>query len=172
MNEPIQPKLAAFVHFLISECTDPQRFGAIRLNKAVWFSDVMAYRMWGCPITDSSYVKRKRGPVPKTILATLQDLQIRGLVRVDEPEYEYDTRRFESLQPPQEDPFSDKEKDLGRYVLSVVLGHSATEVSEWSHDMIWSLAQEGEEIPLYATLADTPGPITQAAIDWGNSLDA
>lgn len=57
-------KLQALAHHIIAECAHaPERLGAIRLNKAIWFSDVIMYQTTGESITGETYVKRAR-PCP------------------------------------------------------------------------------------------------------------
>ena len=94
-----QQKFAALVHFLIEECSEPERLGSVRLNKALWFSDVLAYKFMGKPITEAVYVKRKRGPVPQTVLETLRELEREGKIAARKPEFDYDSWKFSSLKP-------------------------------------------------------------------------
>ncbi len=160
-------KYKALVHHIIHECRDhPERLGAIRLNKALWYSDVIAYQTEGEAITGETYIKRKFGPVPRHILETLRQLKEEEAIVVKEPEFAYDTREFFSLRSPDSNILSEGEKRLARSVLNALLGHTANAVSEMSHDIIWDAAQEGEEIPLYATMAAQPSEITPDMIAW------
>ena len=69
-------KFKALVHFVVHECRDnPVRLGSVRLNKVLWFVDMLAYQANGVSITGEKYVKRERGSVPMRILATLRELQ-------------------------------------------------------------------------------------------------
>ena len=168
MNER---KYKALVHYIIHECSDhPERLGAIRLNKALWFTDVIAFQVDGEPITGETYVKRRLGPVPRHILAILKKLEQEGSITIKKREFAYDTRKFHSERLPDPDALSDNEKRIARQVLGGLLGHTANEVSEMSHDIIWDAAREGEEIPIYATLAAIPGEITPDMIEWANKV--
>lgn len=162
-------KAAALVHFLIAECPEPERLGTVRLNKACWFSDVLSYKIYGEPITGARYIKKRRGPVLQMMRQIIADLQEAGSILAKEPTVPYKSWEFASRKPPAE-LLSSREQDMSRHVLDVMLGHSSTDVAEMSHDMIWQLAREGEEIPLYATLADTPGPITPELLAHARSL--
>ncbi|MFD2578876.1 Panacea domain-containing protein [Novosphingobium colocasiae] len=62
-------------------------WGAIRLNKILWFADCHAFRENGVSITGDTYLKRKFGPVPKHVLAALRDLEGEGKVVVREVPY-------------------------------------------------------------------------------------
>jgi hypothetical protein len=164
-------KFKALVHFMVHECREhPGRLGAIRLNKALWYTDVVAYKMNGVPVTGETYVKRKHGPVPSHILATLRALQEEGKILIREPEHQYDPRKFLALASPEPAHLSDDERELARSILDLVCGYSANEISELTHDIIWNAAAEGEEIPMYATLAASRGEITNEVRAWASGL--
>ena len=55
-------------------------------------------------------------------------------------------------------------------VLDSLLGLSANEISEGTHDEIWAPAAEGEEIPLYAMLAAGRGEVTEEVRVWAQSV--
>ena len=159
-------KFKSMVHYVINECADyPAQLGAIRLNKVLWFADVTAYKLDGKSITGERYVKRQFGPAPARILPILAELEKSGDIVVMEPEFAYDTRKFISLKP-STGRLSNREKLITSAVLNGVLGRTANAISEMSHDQIWDAAKEGEEIPLHATLAATPGEITPEVIEW------
>jgi len=162
-------KFKALVHFIVDECQDqPSRLGATRLNKALWYADVIAYKLNGVSITGDSYVKREKGPVPKFILATLRELVSEGKVAIKEPEYPFDVRKFLSLETAATDTLSHEEIELAREILSIVCGHTATDISDMTHDQVWEAARIGEEIPLHATLAGLEGAITDNVLSWAD----
>ena len=167
----IDTKFKALVHYIVHKCSDrPDRLGAVRLNKALWFTDTLSYKLNGVSITGGSYKKRQHGPVPTHILKALEELSNEGKILVREPEYRFDTRKFIALTAPETDLLSEEERQMASAVLADILDHSANAVSEMSHDAIWHAAREGEEIPLYATLAATPGEITLDAIEWAMAI--
>ena len=166
-------KFKALVHFVVHECREsPARLGAIRLNKTLWYTDVAAYQSAGASVSSETYVKRRMGPAPAHILSTIRELSDEGKILVQEPEGQYDSRKFISLLEPDPGVLSDDEKGLAKHVLSVVLGYTANGISEATHDIIWEAADDGEEIPMYATLAADLGEITDDVRSWaGGVLD-
>lgn len=163
-------KFKALAHFIMHECRDdPARLGAIRLNKAMWKADVAAFKATGQPVTGDRYVKRGMGPVPKHILATIRELRDEGAIAVQEPEFQYDTRRFVALRAPEDHALTDDEKQLARAALASVCGMTANAASEETHDVVWDAAVEGEEIPIKATLAARAGEITPQVLAWAES---
>ena len=166
-------KFQWLMHYIIHECSDqPGQLGAVRLNKALWYADVIAFKMNGVSITGETYLKRQYGPVPKHILRTLETLAKQDAIAIVEPEYKFDTRKFIALSAPPSEALSDDERYIASAVLKAVLGHNANAISEMSHDVIWQAAIEGEEIPLCATLAAQPGEITEAVVDWATDAMA
>ncbi|MDE0254302.1 MAG: Panacea domain-containing protein [Rhodospirillaceae bacterium] len=160
-------KYEALVHYIIHECRDhPERLGAIRLNKALWFSDVIAYQTEGSSITGETYLKRRLGPAPRHILPMLRDLQKDGAIVIKEPEFIYESREFYSMRSPPSEVLSEYERRLARAVLDGLLGRTANAVSEMSHDIIWDAADDDEEIPVFATLVSQPGRVTPDMIEW------
>ena len=162
-------KFNSLVHNIIDRCRSyPHRLGAVRLNKVLWFSDVYAYKTLGQSISGEVYVKRERGPVPRRILNALDELREGGAIRIEEPTYHFDTRKFYSLHRPRSNILTEDEEVIVSAVLDGVLGHTANEISEASHGLAWEIAEMGEEIPLSATLAETPGEYTDEIMAWAH----
>lgn len=163
-------KFKALVHDIIHRCrSHPHRLGAVRLNKVLWFSDVYAYKFLGQPISEEIYVKRERGPVPKRIIQALDELEKEGIIRIEQPTHILDTRKFHSLHRPEPNVLTEEEESMVTSVLDGVLGLTANQVSEVSHGLAWETAEMGEEIPLYATLAETPGEYNDEIMSWARS---
>ena len=164
-------KFKALVHFIVHSCQDnPSRLGAIRLNKILWYTDVIAYKLNGVPLTGETYKRRKNGPVPAHILATLDELKADEKIAIREPEYQFDSRKYISLLKPETNHLSEDERNMALKVLESVCGFTANGISEMTHDLIWDAAEDGEEIPLYATLVSEKGNITDEVKSWASSM--
>ncbi len=163
-------KFKALVHYVVASCDDPQSLGATRLNKILWFADTTVYRKTGASITGETYVKRQRGPVPKTILKTIRELEQAGKIHVREKEFAgYKMRLFIPLEEPDVSLFSPVELEVVKAISEEICGrHTANSISELSHDQIWAAAKDGEEIPLYATLASKRGEFTPKIAAWAD----
>ena len=162
-------KFKAMVHYIVESCKDPHRLGATRLNKICWYSDTIAYRYHGVPITDETYVKRKHGPVPKTILAALHELEKDKKISVREHEFlpGRKIRIFTSLSEPDVSAFERHDFDVINYVVERIChDHTAASISDLSHNAIWDAANDGEEIPMSATLVAEPAQWTTEISSW------
>lgn len=164
-------KFAALVHYIVHSC-DPKQLGAIRLNKALWYIDVLAYQTTGVPVTGETYRRRQFGPVPGSIMPVLDTLARDGKILIKRAEYAYETTKFFSLEDPDEAALTTAEKRLASVVLDALLERSANAISERTHDVIWRAARDGEEIPLYATLVAVPGEVTPEMFEWADEVIA
>jgi len=162
-------KFKAMVHYIVASCKEPQRLGATRLNKICWYSDTFSYRLRGVPITGETYVKRQHGPVPKSILHTVRQLEDEGKIHVRDHHIlpSHKMRMFVALEDADTSSFKPEELQIIDFVAEQVCdNHSAVSISELSHDVIWDAANDGEEIPLAATLVASPAVPREEIIAW------
>ena len=165
----VTPKLKALVHFVIASCPAQSPLGAVRLNKTLWFSDVLAFKHNGVGISGATYIKKPHGPVARLTVACLNELVAGKAINVTEPQTFYGARAYRSLREPDVHLLREDERELVKFVLNTLLGFTATDVSEMSHDRIWDMADDGEEIPLYATLGAFKGNVTPEVIEWAKA---
>lgn len=167
----LNKKFKALVHFIIHQCRkNPDKLGSIRLNKVLWFTDMFAYQINGVSVTGETYIKREKGPVPATILATLEGLVADGAIEIQDPRWDFDSRKFISKLKPNTRLLGKEECELALDILGQVCDNSANEISEMTHDRVWEAACEGEEIPLYATLVAGKAALTDDVREWANSV--
>lgn len=147
-------KLDALAHFIIHECRVNQYpLGSVHLNKMLWYIDMQSYQETGNPVTGETYVKRKFGPVPKTITTVLKKLKRQKKIRVQRSGVKNAPQNIISLCEPDIQQLSDDEIKRAKNVIGCLIKYSASDLSYFTHDVIWKAASMGEEIPLYATLA-------------------
>jgi hypothetical protein len=166
--------LKELTHYICWRTDDPTKLGATKLNKALWFSDTIAYRMSGRSITGTPYVKRQFGPAPKRILSVLDDLAKEGKIAIRQRQrFNYLQREFVALTPASGTAFSEEDRDIIDQVVAWVCNeHTASSISELSHDGIWEAAEEGEEIPMFAVLGAAEGELTDTDRIWADSVIA
>lgn len=160
-------KFKNLVHYICWKCSDnPSRLGSVKLNKALWLADLSAYYNTGNSLTGARYVKRQFGPVPRAILPTLQELERDGIIEIrNVRHYQYQKKEFSVKSPPAKF-LTDLERKIVDEVIGIVCDqHTATSISELSHDHIWKSAKEGEDIPAFTVFA-VPGDITDEEREW------
>ncbi len=162
------------VHYVCELCPR-DKLGAIRLNKILWYADTFAYRLHGKTISgETAYIKRQFGPVPQNILKALENLQETGALNViEKPSYSFGEikREYHVLTGADVSCFSADERKIVRDVADIICHeHTASSISDLSHDIIWESANSGEEIPVKAVLAARYGPVTDADKKWACTL--
>ena len=126
---------------------DPH-FGAIKLNKILYYSDFRAFERFGLPLTGMRYVKRKLGPVPNALVHKRGELVEEGALRLDTlPKGPYEQNRTVALRAPVLDLFTADEIALVDEVIKEFWTQNGTEVSNASHDLRWSVMQLNDPMP-------------------------
>lgn len=161
-------KLKALTHYICWKVKNPADLGAIKLNKTLWIADISAFLDRGTPITGERYVKRQYGPVPHSILGIVRELEQEGKIVV---------RKGESFGHPKTDYIALTRPDIRAFTADeislidesidfVCRRHTAMGISHKTHDIIWELAELGEEIPHEALLASDLGEVTPEDVAW------
>jgi hypothetical protein len=141
-------KFKRLVHYIVWKAGKRDWFGAVKLNKVLWFVDARAYMLTGKPITGETYTRGQFGPVPKHIIPIRNELEKDGAIRITK---EGKQTRFVSIVSPEPGWFSDDElKTINWWIDHIDGDHTAGSVSEETHDYAWTIAKQGEDLPLYA----------------------
>ena len=165
-------KLDALVHYICARCDDPSKLGATKLNKVLWFSDSGAFLLLGRPITDAVYIKRQFGPVPRDILASRARLVESGaIVERETLHFGFQQKQMIALREPDLSFFTAQEISIVDRVLNAICnGHTASSISELSHNDVWQVAEIGEELPMFTVMSVLDGEVDEEDISWGHSL--
>jgi hypothetical protein len=166
----IDSKFKDLVHYVCAH--GGASLGATKLNKILWLLDSGSYIKTGKPITDSKYVRRDKGPVPAQILYALDQLQHEQKIAISQSACgPYMKRDYLSLVEPDTTRMTRDELSFVQFLIEYVCQqHTAASISDLTHDIVWEAAQDGEEIPLYATLAAVAGEITENHMKWADSV--
>lgn len=178
-----EPKLREFpfdaerfkelIVYVAERCADDPSFGAVKLNKILYYSDFDAYRLLGEPISGATYRKLSEGPAPKELLKARDELVAHGRLNLEERSYFNRTQKRlvlthgENANP---EVFSVEERQIVDQVVQFFWGKSAREVSDYSHrEPGWLAAGERERIP-YETAGLSPEPIDQETEEFALKL--
>ena len=153
--------LAHFVIHHVQENLDADSLGNVKLHKILYFSDFMSYLSTMKPLTGADYQRQKFGPTAKYLSAAVRQLVTEGRIEVTEaPYFGYVKKSYGALKPPWTNRLSPQEQALIVQVVEFVCGRSAAEISELSHDEVWSSVPMGARIPYYASFALVPAEVT------------
>lgn len=132
-------------------------FGAVKLNKILYYSDFRAFERFGIPITGMTYFRLKQGPAPKAFLQFHRDLVREGAIRIDKVQLGNLTQiRTVALREPILSHFTPDELLLVDEVIRELWPQNATQVSDASHDVRWRVLNDKDNIPYeFAFLADS-----------------
>ncbi len=166
-------KLKLLVHYIVAKCESPSMLGSIKLNKVLWVSDLWAYVAWGQPITGEQYVKQQFGPVASTV-GIMQELQAEKKIVVRQREVFGHTKTdYIALVGPEKISGMFTAEEIGlidEAIDFVCLGHTAMGISDKTHDVIWQLAEIGEQIPYEAMLASRLDGVTKDDVTWASEV--
>ena len=153
-----EDKFKELVLYISHRCQNDPFFGAVKLNKILWRSDFLAYLRLGQPITGVVYRKLRNGPVPRRFPVAHEALVREGRVRLEQRPTVGDRPRKVSvpLDDPNLDLFNGAEISIVHEAISEFADLNATEASDKSHGIAWSLAQDGENIPYEAVFLAEP----------------
>ena len=161
-------KLKTLVHYVVWKNRNPATLGAIKLNKVPWLADLLSYVHSGEPVTGERYRKGQFGPIAMSMVGILDELQNECKIVV---------RQTETYRNPKMDYFALSKPSLSQFTADdislidecidfVCRKNTAMGISRKSHDIIWQLAELGEEIPYEAALASVLGEVTQDDVAW------
>jgi|SRR5579871_1973625 len=165
-----EERLRELILYIAAQCEEEPTFGAVMLNKILWFLDASAYADTGKPITGTAYIKLPNGPVPERMQAILSRMQTEKEVFVHERErFGYKQKRIVPLREPNLADFTAEEIAHVSKVIRALCRYTAKEVSELSHSRAWKIAAIGERIPYEAVFLSNE-PVTEADEEWARRL--
>lgn len=80
-------KFKELVVYASRQCEDDPTFGAIKLNKVLYYADFAAFRSFHRPITGASYRRLREGPAPREFLDVRRELIDSGDASVEYRDY-------------------------------------------------------------------------------------
>lgn len=157
-------KFKELVVYVSRQCEDDPTFGAIKLNKVLYYADFAAFRSLHRPITGASYRRLREGPAPREFLDVRRELIDSGDASVEYRDY-FTGRQHRLVISEAREPdlqrFSNDEIALVDSIIRFFHGKTAREVSDFSHqEPGWVLTDDGEDIP-YETAWLSADPIDQ-----------
>jgi hypothetical protein len=143
-------KFRELILYICEKCAFHQKFGAVKLNKILFYSDFSAYRNFGQPITGMEYFKLPKGPAPRRLLPIQREMQTDGDLVIQQRALLSGRaqRRPINLRKANLSLFTAQEISLVDDVIEAFRTLTADQISEISHDEIgWRAARLNETIP-------------------------
>ncbi|MGI8771218.1 MAG: Panacea domain-containing protein [Acidobacteriaceae bacterium] len=165
-------KLGELILYISRKCATDPRFGAIKLNKILYFSDFYAFGNASTSITEVDYQHLINGPAPRRLRPVRDRLQSIGALALQHvvlKSGKTQTRTI-ALRTPDLTAFTGEEIALVDDVIDMLWDDDADSVSERTHRYVgWKMTQLGETIP-YGSIFLSDEPLSSAEILRGQEL--
>jgi uncharacterized phage-associated protein len=148
--------------------------GAVKLNKLLFFADMLAYGTLGQSISGASYKRQPMGPVPGDMVELKKKLvkDAEAVERHVKSGGDHSEKRLFPLREADMTAFSSAELKIVDHVINRYGSWTGKQLSALSHEYAgWNLANTGEEIPM-ATIFMPKKPLqpTGAQQAWATSV--
>lgn len=169
-----EKKLGELMVYVASKCERHERFGAVKLNKVLFYADFVAYTWRGKPITGAEYRRLQFSPAPVRLLAIERALTSTNAVvkRATVAPGGHQENRLIPLRTADLSLFEAEEIAIVDQVVEALKDHTAKDVSECSHRFPgWGFAGDNEVIPYFtALLPEAVGPLSIRDTKWVNGV--
>jgi hypothetical protein len=157
---PDDNKLRELILYIADLSSQDVHFGAIKLNKLLFYADFLAYQRFGQPITGQQYQALAQGPAPRHLKPVMERMQRLGELRI-EPRRRFNRTQLRPIagRLPDLSKFTKDQVDLVREMIARFWNMNAAQISEESHLFLgWQLANDGETIPYSLVLIGNRKP--------------
>ena len=166
-------RLKALVHYICDRVPNPNKWGSVKMNKALFYTDQSAYVKLGEPVTGETYVKDRMGPVSAHLQEVVSELvdegriAIRRVQKIGANGRPYEHHLYFATDTPDVSAFSGPEIAIVNEVVDVISNrYTAASISEHSHDLVYELAESGEVIPYYTAFSFLLSKPSDEGLDW------
>ncbi|MFZ5667164.1 MAG: Panacea domain-containing protein [Pseudomonadota bacterium] len=130
------------------------QLGAVKLNKVLYYLDMIQYAHWRQPVTGATYRKRPNGPTTDQLLFVLREMQNLGQIDIRQVNYHgyLKTEYVPLVEAPQGILNEAEEALLNDVIEFVCVSNSARSISEYSHTFPWEMAEMGGVIPYHSAM--------------------
>jgi len=170
--EKSDSKFYELVVLLADRSKSDPLFGAIKLNKLLFYCDFLAYALLGKPITGQEYFALQNGPAPRHKVGHWDKMVKHKDIAVRRESTRFDNEReiTLALREPDVSVFSSQELDLVYRVLAHCKDMDGNDLSKITHRFPgWELAREKEVIPYPVALVGNRPP-TPTEVKIGRAL--
>jgi uncharacterized phage-associated protein len=164
-------RLKELILLVAKKSESDSRFGAVKLNKLLFYMDMRAFRELGHSISEATYQRLREGPAPREMLPAIHELDSEDAIEVVVRQfYDRPQKRVLARRDPNVEAFTAPEREIVDAVIDELFYMNGTQLSQLSHEEWgWKLAADGETIPNEASWLSS-GPLSQDQIAAGQVL--
>lgn len=146
---PSDTKFKELILYISKKCQHDARYGSVKLNKILFYSDFIAFGELQHPITGQEYQKLEHGPAPRRLLPIKEQMEQSGEIAIQKTDVFGKTQhRWIALRDADLSEFNGAEIAIVDEVIDQLGGANARQISDLSHTFPgWSVANMGETIP-------------------------
>lgn len=164
-NRESRERLRELILFVAERCLDDPTFGAVKLNKILFYADFISFARYGEPITGTPYRKLPLGPVPTAARAVRAEMEAADEIFVAMEGYNPSPRhRLVARRKANLEAFKARDIALIDGIIETLHGFSGSAVSEASHDRAWEVVGDYETIPYEAAFISGQ-PLTERDVE-------
>jgi Protein of unknown function (DUF4065) len=147
------------------------QLGAVKLNKVLYFTDMVRYAWAGAPVTGAIYKKRKHGPTTDQLLPALRELVAEQKLQINDVNFfGFTKKEYVALAEPDITRLGKEEIVLLDQVIDFVCSeNTAKTISEYSHQTPWEMVDFGQEIPYHSAFLLCPSEVSLEALEWAEA---
>lgn len=167
-------KFRGLILYFANESKEDPYFGAVKLNKLLFYADFLAYGYLGRSITDATYIHLPKGPGPSELLWVRNEMEKDGKLKVERV-YRLNNLQHRpiALEQPDLSLFTKEELEICKEALRLVANCNSEETSDRSHNWLgWIYTNNKETIPYQTIFVRNREPITLSDISWASQMIA
>ncbi len=167
-------KFRELILYVSQQCASQPTYGAVKLNKILYFSDFLAYARNGRPITGHEYQNLPQGPAPRKLMKIREQMINEGILAIQPVPLKsrYTQQRPINLRQPRLDIFNGDEIAIVDMVIAALHDATAEAASNLTHNLVgWLATKKGETIP-YCSILISNEPLSDVELQRGRELAA
>jgi hypothetical protein len=148
----------------------PEKFGSVKLNKILWFSEKYWYDNNGETATGAVFIKKGHGPVASPLVVTLDTMIKKGLVKITKGK-DGEPTKFRCKHEPDMSDFDAKFLEaVNAFTYIICTKYTSVTISALSHDKLWINSKDGDVLPFAAY--SSSDDITEEEWAWAETCPA
>jgi hypothetical protein len=165
-------KFRELILYIAKKSEGDDTFGATKLNKLLFFSDILSYLRLGKSISFQEYQCIERGPAPRKLLPIRDELIAEGSATIEWVNFfGYPQEKLIATREPDLKSFPKEEIDIVDEVINQWWGTNGSTISKCSHELIgWQYADEGETI-IYETSLISNRDLTEDEEEFASKIE-
>jgi hypothetical protein len=157
-----ETKLREMILYAAEAFQEDASWSEVRLRRALFHTDLRAYRMLGRPVSERVYWKTDLGPTPEGMGTAISGMEKEGLCSRSEG-------RLLALREPDLSPFPSEEIAILRSVIEDLRRLGPDEAGDFSDGFFgWLAARDGDELPYGTAFVGKPRALTPEEVEWAH----